>query len=430
MSVALSGSRTEEYTLSDTQSKGLALRVRKTSAVWCLRGRLGPKQTTWTIADAREMPDPDKARAAAGEAWNLIKRGVNPETRLKELRHGGPVVRHFDPERDGWTWEQARDAYLEHVAKDKAPKTHQDYRTFLKGRDLLPLEGLLVKQMTDQHAKGIQDDIYGRGKASQARHTLHVLKACLNWVAQRAGSGISLSPFATVRPIAASLVPSEPGYLPTEQELGKLPWRLEAANIQARSRIAGLLIWLTAQRIETVLSSRKEHFEPVGKTEGIWTIPPAHIKSKRGHAVPLGPAAWDLVKQAMALTDGPSGWLFPQVRPRRIGGAADGHLSYHPVAGPMSPLDPHDLRRGFATYGQVHLGMKPSDTKAILDHAEGNSGDVTAMRYALHDGAHFKWALMRGWENYLIGLARQHSESPGARMRTLLMPEQPPPDVA
>jgi len=45
------------------------------------------------------------------------------------------------------------------------------------------------------------------------------------------------------------------------------------------------------------------------------------------------------------------------------------------------------------------------------------------MKYALHDGTHFKWGLMRGWEAYLLCLARDHSGSPGARMRTLLMPQ-------
>ena len=115
-----------ERTYSDLQSKGLALRGRTNSAVWCLKGRLGPKQTTWRIADARDMADPDSARAAASEARKLLKRGINPEDRLREVELGGPVERHFDAARDGWSWEKARDEYVAHVLKDKARATYVD----------------------------------------------------------------------------------------------------------------------------------------------------------------------------------------------------------------------------------------------------------------------------------------------------------------
>ena len=411
-----------EMTYSDTQSKGLALRVRTSSAIWCLRARLGPKQSTWRIAEATgDWLEPNTAREAASEAWKLIKRGKDPKDRLREIEFGGPVERHFDG-RDGWTFEHAREQYLAHVLRDKAPATHRDYRSNLNSPDLAPLKDLLVSQITPQHVMRIQDAIYDRGKLTQARHVTQVLKPFLTWVAGKAGSGISESPIASVKPLAASRVPQEKGRLPTEAELGELPWKLEAAAISSQSRLAGLLIWLTAQRIETVITARKEHFEETGATTGIWTIPPASMKSKREHALPLPPATWDVVKQAMALNPDPAGWLFPQVRPRRKGGPADGHVSYHPVAEPMSPLDPHDMRRAFATHGQVRLGMKPSDTKAILDHAEGKSGDVTAERYALHDGRHFKWALMKAWEDYLLGLTTRHCTVAGARLRTLMLP--------
>ena len=59
---------------------------------------------------------------------------------------------------------------------------------------------------------------------------------------------------------------------------------------------------------------------------------------------------------------------------------------------------PHDVRRSFATLGESVLGLKRSDTKAILDHSEGEkSGDVTRQHYALHDGRHFKWPICATW---------------------------------
>lgn len=409
-----------ERTWSDTQSKGLSLRVRKASATWVLRARLGPRQSTWRVADARQAGDPDIVRQHVAEAWSLIARGIDPGDRLRELEHGGPVERTFDAKKDGWTWEQARDAYLLHVEADKSAATYRDYRVTLRSADLQVLCGLLAKQVTPERAKAIQDSIYSRGKTAQARHTTAVLKTCLAWVADRAGSGLSESPVASVRVMSARLAPPEDGRVPTAAEIGELPWRLEAAPISLQSRLAGLLILFTAQRIATVLSARKEDFEPAeGGRGGIWTIPRVRMKAKRGHVIPIPPATWDIVRQAAALSKTPQGWLFPQARPRRAGGAVNGHISYNPVARPLDPLDPHDLRRAFATHGQVRLGMRPSDTKAILDHAEGRGGDVTAARYALHDGQHFKWRLMQDWEAWV--LAQIRASRPGARLRTLLL---------
>ena len=277
-----------------------------------------------------------------------------------------------------------------------------------------------MKQITAQHAKAIQDAIIERGKRPQARHTTVILKGCMKWLANKSASGISTSPLEKVTPAEKSRIPGEPGYLPTEKELGRLPWRLEAAQISQSTRIAGLLLCLTAQRVRTVITARKEDFLPV-QAGCLWMIPRGHMKSKRFHVIPLCPATWDLVKQAMALTEGTEGWLFPQVRARKAGGPTGGHISYKPVADPLDPLDPHDFRRAFATYGESLLGNARDMTKAILDHAEGNT-DVTGVHYALHDGTHFKWDVMRRWENWLLALTVDHAEPKGARLRTLLLP--------
>ena len=113
-----------ERTLSDLLAQGLSLRVRAKTAIWCFKGRIGPKQVTRRIGDARVM-NVEKAREAALEAWKLVRRGVDPEDRLRELELDGQVVRHFDPTRDGWTWEQGRQAYLAEVQQTKAPDTYR-----------------------------------------------------------------------------------------------------------------------------------------------------------------------------------------------------------------------------------------------------------------------------------------------------------------
>lgn len=408
----------KEYEVAEMATRGFCLRVRKRSLTWCLRGRLLQKQSTWRVGDAMRMPV-EKARENAREALKLLERGIDPKAALHEWENDGPRVRTGTPA-DGWTWKQGVAEYLEEGEKTQAEATRDFYRYVLLSEHLAFLKDKLLKEITPADGRRAQDEIYRLGHPQMARKTLQAMKTFMKWAANRHGSGIEVSPIAGLEPRKLSKYERSPeGHVPSPEQLGQLPWRLEAADIAPQARLAGLLALLTVQRIRTVLRARKAHFEP--KLDGgLWNVPWPDMKAKRPHVVPLPPATWDIVRQAMALWPD-SEWLFPQVRPRRRGGPCDGHVTYHPVADPMDPLDPHDLRRGFATHGEHLLGISEAHTKAILHHAEGKSGDVTKERYALHDGTHFKWDVMRTWERWIQRLAMEQAPVPGARLRTLAL---------
>ncbi|MFC3125125.1 tyrosine-type recombinase/integrase [Pseudoroseomonas globiformis] len=407
----------EEKEIGERITPGFCLRVRKISMSWCLRSRLGPKQGTWRIGDALSV-DVETARDRAREALRLIARGIDPKEWLEAEENGGAKERSFTAA-DGWTWEAAVEAYLEEFSTTVAPATYRSYGHVLRSGHFDFLKGKVLRQITPADGKRLQDEIFKRGRPQMARKSLQALKALLKWAADRHGSGIEFSPVAgvNVRKLTRYQM-GELGRVPTEKELGQLPRRLEAADICPQARLAGLLILLTVQRINTVITAEKQHFQATDNG-GLWSIPWERMKAKRPHVVPLPPAAWAVVQHAMALWPD-SNWLFPQVRAKRKGGACTGHISYHPVAGPMDPLDPHDLRRAFATHGQGVLGISEAHTKAILDHAEGRSGDVTMERYALHDGRHFKWGVMQKWQDWIQGLIAKHSDLPPVRTGPLL----------
>lgn len=392
------------YEIGDDKCSGLSLRVRARSASWALRGRFGGKQSTWTVAPVRPGDDPAEMRERAHEAKSLLKRGIDPKAWLQETSLGGQIERHFDEERDGWTWERARDAFLTFVEAERSKATFNDYRKTLNAGDLDRLHGRLVKSITKRDVASIQDAIYARGVPKMAVHTLRILKACLNWTAQRAASGLDDSPAVSVKPLSINKNTAS-RYVPTLEDLGKAPWLLDAARTNPAARLACMIALLTGQRRETIVSARKDAFKEV-EGGGIWTIPPAHMKSKRQHVLPLPSIAWSVTRAAMALGRSDSPWLFPQLRLRRKGDAGDGYMSAKELNDAFlnagSPIRPHDCRRAFATHGEALLGFKRSDTKAILDHAEGQSGDVTAAHYALHDGTHFKWLIMRTWEAFVL----------------------------
>jgi hypothetical protein len=159
----------------------------------------------------------------------------------------------------------------------------------------------------------------------------------------------------------------------------------------------------------TVVSAKVAHFEEV-EGGGLWSIPPARRKSgtsRRGkthnHVIPLPPPAWRVVQRAIEIAEAKgSVWLFPGFRPKKKGGEVT-HMNKSVLTRalllmPGVVASPHDVRRSFGTIGEAVLGLKRSDTKAILDHNEGEkSGDVTRAHYSLHDGRHFKWPITETW---------------------------------
>ncbi|MEI7610569.1 MAG: tyrosine-type recombinase/integrase [Rhodospirillaceae bacterium] len=394
----------------DDSCAGLLVRVTAQSATWYVRGRLGGKQKMWKIADLKRDDDPPVMRSRAQAARDMAKRGIDPKDWLLEQVVGGPVLRHFDPTRDGWTWEEAREAFLEKVNRENKPATFADYRKTLYSADLRPFNGKLVKHITKIMIQSIQTDIVNRGKKTQAAHTTRILKVCLTWVAECGKSGLADSPGIGVKVVKKTKFEKarededRKERLPTLDEIGDLPWLLAAARVNSAARLAATLALLTGQRRETIAAARKQDFKP-NAHGAIWTIPAAYMKSNREHVIPIPHFTLGVVHAAAAMSSSESDWLFPQLRLRRVGDPGTGHMSCKQLNDAMasagSPIRPHGCRSAFGTYGESLLGFGRSDTKAILDHAEGQSNDVTAQHYILHDGTHFKWRLMRTWEGWV-----------------------------
>lgn len=407
-----------EIEIGDTEVPGLSIRVRKASATWCVRGRLGPRQSVWTIGPVAgptgiSLTD---ARKWSAKAKEMLRNGANPAAWLQEQVTGETVTRTFDPAKDGMTWEEGRELFLDWVKRERRPATYDDYRKTLRGQDCKRFAGRLLKAITDDDIRMMRDDIDKRAPV-QAQHTLRVLKSCLAWLADAGGSGLKASPAANVRPRPRAADEDDEdhlGNLPTEAEVGALAWHLASAT-NPIGRLAGALLMLTAQRVRTVTKARPQDFE-AASNGGLWIIPRPFMKSKKGkkgrpHVVPLPPAAWRVVQQALALAPSGAKWLFPQTRLRRASDAGGGSISRNLVADSMradgGTVAPHDMRRAFGTYGESVMGWSTSETKLVLDHAEGRTGDVTRESYSLHDGTHITWGIMRRWERWVLERAAE-----------------------
>jgi hypothetical protein len=73
-----------------------------------------------------------------------------------------------------------------------------------------------------------------------------------------------------------------------------------------------------------------------------------------------------------------------------------------------STFNPHDVRRAFPEAVEEGLGFTRSEVKLILDHAEGQSGDVTKKHYALHAQLRAKKPVLDGWNEWVLGQVAAH----------------------
>ncbi|MBX9830220.1 MAG: hypothetical protein K2Y27_35145 [Xanthobacteraceae bacterium] len=105
----------------------------------------------------------------------------------------------------------------------------------------------------------------------------------------------------------------------------------------------------------------------------------------------------------------PHDWLFPVTRPRHKGQApkqaylSEDTLNHNILAMPgvAGDLSPHTLRRKFASEGKAAGVIADNEAKLILDHLEGEAGNVTRNHYDLDPRLPRKREIMLWWTGWL-----------------------------
>lgn len=217
--------------------------------------------------------------------------------------------------------------------------------------------------------------------------------------------------------------PHAEGYVPPVSEVARIIAICRSGAIHPTVASAIELLCYTAQRRRSASEAQVDDFRFLSaEIGGLWVIPPISTKGgrikKRAHVIPLPPAAWAIKSRMMAslVVDNGSEWMFPQVRVKAKG-MDKTHINPSSISHMLSLMPgvqstPHDLCRAFATHGEARLGLLRADTAAILDHSEATGIDilmkrstltkgVTGAHYALHDGTHRTWDIMRAWAGML-----------------------------
>ena len=151
--------------LVDLSCPGLQIRIEATKSVWYYKdnravNRDGEKKGVMAVIRDVRSGDWDgevyeTIKLWASEARIMVGKKIDRDTIKKFLAdkgRGGPVEREHDPEKDGWTWEIARDKWLADISETKSPNTIDDYKKVLTNEvfDDWVKSKKLLKQITHQ----------------------------------------------------------------------------------------------------------------------------------------------------------------------------------------------------------------------------------------------------------------------------------------
>lgn len=421
--------------IADVQAPGLVLRVQATGAVWQFRFEMHGRSSRltlgsvdeWTIAEARDL---------VSEARKLIRGRIRRpddewvhEQRVAGGKTAAAPVAAVHRQSTYWTYKQAVTAYLAMIKKTRSKDTHRDYKQTLGNADLAALSKRPVPSITRADVSKIVADVHASGREPTAEGMVRKLKPFWRWLAadgQVDKSGVVEGVMVGLRAPERSRLTEEEyeqaavkRYVPPMHEVGRVLAIARSGALDPIVACAIELMVFAPQRRRAVATARRDKMRPISATEGLWRVPPFHRKTAlmRGDygelVIPLPAPAWAAVQRALDLGDETDEKrVFFQRRAARAGDELD-HIAPDSLTHTMSYMpgviaSPHDLRRAIGTHGEEQLGYSETDIKRVLDHSKGKAaGDVTSTSYALSDGTHYTWKIMRAWADLVEAAYRE-----------------------
>jgi integrase len=181
--------------------------------------------------------------------------------------------------------------------------------------------------------------------------------------------------------------------LPSER-MGNFLRALDASRINPETRIAMLMVLLTACRKNEVIGAEWKEFDLKGKS---WTIPATRMKAKQEHWVPLSEQAVVLLQELRKDTNSKHLHLFPnRVDPTRpmANRSLNAVLERLGYGGESTP---HGMRAAFSTHFNK-LGASVDVIEHCLAHAPVNRVRAAYNRHAYHDE---RRSMLQAWADYL-----------------------------
>jgi hypothetical protein len=471
---------TWEY--ADKGCAGLSLRVTGSSVHWSFRGpRLAGKNPRWVVGD--HTVDREKARERAHEVRRIIRGGMDPTIRLREMTTGILEERQHEIRvvaKPSLKWEAAIDEFETHLKGSKRRGTVEDYIPTLRNADVLRrFRGRDVCDITRSDVMKAVNEKRLQGVRTHHKKILVVTRILFNWLAEdarRDRTSVEPDLLTTAKsgdPLLVTRRTRQNKGIPDAEPVGRALAIARSGVLGDEASDAIQLVLGTLQRRHPVcalLDRSIRPYEPAGLTpegqpaEYIWFVPPQHrktadkIQSSDPHQVPLvgfvpalihrlrrrfhateiaawGPNEEDGIRMA-ARRDGkqvilldhadeldgippellervvgilPYDWLLPVTRPRRNGEPNKQlyltedtlNKNMNAMPGVAGHLSPHALRRKIASEGKAAGVLADGEVKMILDHLEGEAGNVTRGHYDLDPRIPRKREILLWWTGWL-----------------------------
>lgn len=353
------------------------------------------------------------AREGAAEAARSVKRGVDPaDARKADRAKAADTSDLVDKLLD--------DFIARHVNARLRPSTAIEAKRLI-GKIVRPAWGSRkIQSITRRDVVALLDEIVDRGARVTANRVLALVRKFSNWCVER--SILDASPAAGVK------APSEEVSRDRVLTDDEIRWLWAATEPRGAFNAAVRLLLLTGQR----------RSEVAGMTDGEldfgdaphWSIPAGRTKNGRGHIVPLGPLAIEVLS-AVPRIDG-SDLLFTTDGRVPISGWSKGKVALDrrmlEVAQKEAQergLDPgevglgdwrlHDLRRTAAS-GMARLGHAIHVVEAVLNHKSGVLTGVAAI-YNRHDYLKEKKRALESWDAAVAEIAHGQNRSKVVKLR-------------
>ena len=351
--------------ISDARCQGLELRVTEHGAKsfsFKYRSKRDGKVVRLTLGPYPDLGLAD-ARLKAEQYRHLIAQGGDPRDEKR--------VAVTSAKRQGKTFEEVADLYLEQYAKPKKA-SWQDDQSHLK-RPRAKWRNLPVSAITDDHVAELLDEIAVEAPVS-ANRTQSILHTLFRWAKEPGRKYVTVNPVSDM-PRRTKETPKD--RVLSDQEIRKLWHTLDTQPFVTRSIPLVLkTILLTAARPGMVTGMLADELHDIDGEAPEWHLPLHRMKNRKPFICPLSPQAVAIIKEARPGPNEPV--IFPSPHHHRASLARQ-TLSRAAVAlvahlG-MEKFTPHDLRRTAATLARRH-SVPRDHVRALLAHTEN---DVTAV---------------------------------------------------
>lgn len=348
---------------------------------WVLRTVVKSKRCDIGLGGLSLVPL-SEARAEAGRLRKLARTGGDPLVERRKERKRIP------------TFEQAaRKVHAAHSPAWRNPKHRQQWLNTLSEYAFPVLGDLTIDRIESADVLKVLSPIWLE-KSETARRVKQRIKVVFDW-ARASGFRSGDNPVEAINKVL-------PKQNRPQEHHAALPYLEVPAFFQALlgsdagefAKLAFEFLILTATRTNEVIGAKWNEIDFVGKT---WTIPPARMKTKRVHRVPLSARCIEILEHAKALSDN-GAYIFPG---RTIKKPLSNMVFLMTLRRMKKDITPHGFRSSFRDWAAERTSFPREVCEAALAHTLKDKTEAAYNRTDLFDKRRH---LMEAWAAFATAL--------------------------